>query len=209
MAGEACRGLTVILSPLQSLMKDQVDHLNAAGISDAVTINGLLDPIERANNFERIYNGSASLLYVSPEQLRSRTLEKALLSRHIERFVIDEAHCFSAWGHDFRVDYLYIGDLIRSLEEKKGGISTLEEKSLGCIQKGGTVEVSGVLDYAEPINKKGLLLLQSPGNDGISTTALAVSGCTLILYSTGRGTPFGTAVPAIKRECSGRHGSFH
>lgn len=123
MAGEACRGLTVILSPLQSLMKDQVDHLNAAGISDAVTINGLLDPIERANNFERIYNGSASLLYVSPEQLRSRTLEKALLSRHIERFVIDEAHCFSAWGHDFRVDYLYIGDFIRSLEEKKGGIS--------------------------------------------------------------------------------------
>lgn len=123
MAGEACHGLTVVLSPLQSLMKDQVDHLVAAGISDAVTINGLLDPIERANCFEQIYNGSANLLYVSPEQLRSRTLEKALLSRHIERFVIDEAHCFSAWGHDFRVDYLYIGDFIRSLQEKKGGIS--------------------------------------------------------------------------------------
>lgn len=94
MAGDACHGLTVVLSPLQSLMKDQVDHLVAAGISDAVTINGLLDPIERAQNFDQIYNGNASLLYVSPEQLRSRTLEKALLSRHIERFVIDEAHCF-------------------------------------------------------------------------------------------------------------------
>ena len=122
MAGDACHGLTVVLSPLQSLMKDQVDHLVAAGISDAVTINGLLDPIERAQNFDQIYNGNASLLYVSPEQLRSRTLEKALLSRHIERFVIDEAHCFSAWGHDFRVDYLYIGDFIRELQEKKGGI---------------------------------------------------------------------------------------
>ena len=103
--------------------------------------------------------------------------------------------------NDFKEYYLSHGEIVSdnpSPGNKKGGISTLEEKSLGCIQKGGTVEVSGVLDYAEPINKKGLLLLQSPGNDGISTTALAVSGCTLILYSTGRGTPFGTAVPAIK-----------
>ena len=61
MAGDACHGLTVVLSPLQSLMKDQVDHLVAAGISDAVTINGLLDPIERAQNFDQIYNGNASL----------------------------------------------------------------------------------------------------------------------------------------------------
>ena len=119
MAGRAVHGLTVVISPLQSLMKDQVDNLNSIGITEAVTVNGLLDPIERANALERVANGSASLLYISPEQLRSKTIEKLLLSRNVARFVIDEAHCFSAWGQDFRVDYLYIGDFIRELQRQK------------------------------------------------------------------------------------------
>ena len=119
MSGENVKGLTVVISPLQSLMKDQVDNLEKAGITDAVTINGLLDPIERAKSFERIEDGSVSILYISPESLRSRTIEHILLGRKIVRFVIDEAHCFSAWGQDFRVDYLYIGDFIKSLQEKK------------------------------------------------------------------------------------------
>lgn len=119
MAGKAAHGLTVVVSPLQSLMKDQVDNLNSIGITEAVTVNGLLDPIERANALERVSNGSATLLYISPEQLRSRTIEKILVSRNVARFVIDEAHCFSAWGKDFRVDYLYIGDFIRELQKKK------------------------------------------------------------------------------------------
>lgn len=119
MAGKAVHGLTVVISPLQSLMKDQVDNLNAIGINEAVTVNGLLDPIERANALERVANGSATLLYISPEQLRSRTIEKLLVSRNVARFVIDEAHCFSAWGQDFRVDYLYIGDFIRELQKQK------------------------------------------------------------------------------------------
>lgn len=119
MQGQSVKGLTVIISPLQSLMKDQVDNLEKAGITDAVTINGLLDPIERAKSFERVANGSASILYISPESLRSRTIEHLLLGRNIVRFVIDEAHCFSAWGQDFRVDYLYIGDFINSLKEQK------------------------------------------------------------------------------------------
>lgn len=119
MAGRAVHGLTVVISPLQSLMKDQVDNLNSIGITEAVTVNGLLDPIERANALERVSNGSAALLYISPEQLRSKTIEKLLVSRNISRFVIDEAHCFSAWGQDFRVDYLYIGDFIRELQKQK------------------------------------------------------------------------------------------
>jgi len=100
-------------------MKDQVDNLERIGITDAVTINGLLDPIERSKSIERIQDGRASLLYISPESLRSKTIEKLLLGRKIIRFVIDEAHCFSSWGQDFRVDYLYIGDFIKTLQEKK------------------------------------------------------------------------------------------
>lgn len=119
MAGEATRGLTVVLSPLQSLMKDQVDNLEKSGITDAVTINGLLSPIERSQAIAQVMDGTASMLYLSPESLRSKTIEKILLSRTIARFVIDEAHCFSSWGQDFRVDYLYIGDFIKSLQEKK------------------------------------------------------------------------------------------
>lgn len=119
MSGENARGLTVVISPLQSLMKDQVDNLEKAGITEAVTINGLLDPIERAKSFERVEDGSASILYISPESLRSRTIERLILGRKVVRFVIDEAHCFSSWGQDFRVDYLYIGDFIKSINEKK------------------------------------------------------------------------------------------
>lgn len=119
MSGESVKGLTVVISPLQSLMKDQVDNLEKSNITEAVTINGLLDPIERAKSFERVENGSAAILYISPESLRSKTIERLLLGRNVVRFVIDEAHCFSSWGQDFRVDYLYIGDFIKSLQEKK------------------------------------------------------------------------------------------
>ncbi|WP_010244221.1 RecQ family ATP-dependent DNA helicase [Acetivibrio cellulolyticus] len=119
MSGINSKGLTVVISPLQSLMKDQVDNLEKAGITDAVTINGLLDPIEKAKSFERVENGSASILYISPEALRSKSIERLLLGRNVVRFVIDEAHCFSAWGQDFRVDYLYIGDFIKSIQERK------------------------------------------------------------------------------------------
>ena len=119
MAGRNTHGLTVVISPLQSLMKDQVDNLAERGISDVVTINGLLDPIERASAIQQIYDGSANLLYIAPEMLRSKTIERLLLGRNVVRFVIDEAHCFSAWGQDFRVDYLYIGDFIRNLQELK------------------------------------------------------------------------------------------
>lgn len=119
MEGRIVHGLTVVISPLQSLMKDQVDNLSDRGITDAVTINGLLDPITRASSIQSVQNGDASLLYIAPEMLRSKTIEKILLARHIVRFVIDEAHCFSSWGQDFRVDYLYIGKFIKEYQKKK------------------------------------------------------------------------------------------
>ena len=119
LSGRNEKGLTVVISPLQSLMKDQVDNLSERGINTAVTINGLLDPIERATAISQITEGSADILYISPEMLRNKTIERLLLGRNVVRFVIDEAHCFSAWGQDFRVDYLYIGDFIKHLQEKK------------------------------------------------------------------------------------------
>ena len=119
MAGRTVQGLTVVISPLQSLMKDQVDNLVSKGWEDAVTINGLLDPVSRADAYECVANGMAKILYIAPESLRSKTLENLLLARNVVRVVIDEAHCFSSWGHDFRVDYLYIADFIKNLQEKK------------------------------------------------------------------------------------------
>ena len=119
MEGRTLHGLTVVISPLQSLMKDQVDNLAERGIEDAVTINGLLDPISRSLAIQRVLDGEASLLYIAPESLRSKTIEKILLARHVVRFVIDEAHCFSSWGQDFRVDYLYIGKFISEYQKKK------------------------------------------------------------------------------------------
>lgn len=81
---------------------------------------------------------------------------------------------------------------------KKGGISTLEDKSLGCTQKGGTSNVKAVLDYAEKATVHGLNLLRGPGNDIVAITGLMASGCHIILFTTGRGTPVGAPVPTVK-----------
>src|ERR1051325_968600 len=79
-----------------------------------------------------------------------------------------------------------------------GGLTTLEEKSAGAIQKGGRAPVSRVLRYGEAVQDHGLVLLESPGNDGVSSTALVASGATVLLFTTGRGTPLGFPAPTIK-----------
>ena len=81
---------------------------------------------------------------------------------------------------------------------KAGGITTLEDKALGCTQKSGSSRVKGVLAYGEPVKAEGLNLLSAPGNDLVASTALAVSGAQVVLFSTGRGTPFGCPVPTVK-----------
>ena len=105
--------LTVVISPLVALMADQVAGLEARGIFSCVTVNGLLSMPERADALERVRLGDAGILLVSPEQLRSVSLRRALEQREIGAWVLDEAHCLSRWGHDFRPDYRYVGCFIR------------------------------------------------------------------------------------------------
>lgn len=87
---------------------------------------------------------------------------------------------------------------IRLLEIRRGDISTLEDKSLGCTQKSGSAPVCGVLSYGECVKTSGLNLLSAPGNDLVAATALAASGAHIVLFTTGRGTPFASPVPTVK-----------
>ncbi len=103
--------------------------------------------------------------------------------------------------NDFKKYFLSHGESVGenpSPGNKAGGISTLEEKALGCTQKCGTSAVKGVLPYGERLITKGLNLLSAPGNDLVASTALAAAGCHIVLFTTGRGTPFGTFVPTMK-----------
>lgn len=116
---QSYKGLTVVISPLQALMKDQINSFREKNQNfKVVAISGFLSSVERLNAIEEVKNGIVDILYIAPEMLRTNSIFKALQSRYIERFVIDEAHCISAWGHDFRHDYHYIPHFIKDLQKK-------------------------------------------------------------------------------------------
>jgi len=117
---KSLKTLTVVISPLQALIKDHMNsfHETVANYK-AVALSGYMSPSERANSMEKVVNGDADILYIAPESLRSNAVFNLLKNRVIERFVIDEAHCLSTWGNDFRHDYFYIGSFINDLLKEK------------------------------------------------------------------------------------------
>ncbi len=118
---ERTGALTIIISPLKALMKDQVDNLNhATGTQAAAAINGSLTLPERGAVMEKVRLGDIGLLYISPEQLRNKSVADLIATRQVDAWIFDEAHCLSKWGHDFRPDYLDVADLIAARAEKEG-----------------------------------------------------------------------------------------
>ncbi|QSZ42832.1 RecQ family ATP-dependent DNA helicase [Sulfurimonas aquatica] len=117
---KSLKTLTVVISPLQALIKDHMEsfHETVANYK-AVALSGYMSPSERADTMEKVVNGDADILYLAPESLRSNAVFNLLKNRVIERFVIDEAHCLSTWGNDFRHDYFYIGAFINDLLDQK------------------------------------------------------------------------------------------
>ena len=139
--------------------------------------------------------GGTAVLTEVPEMFGAETV---LFDRCINKDVFDKSVSLINNFKQYFKDHGQPVSENPSPGNKEGGITTLEEKSLGCVQKGGTAPVVDVLDYGDAVTKAGLNLLNGPGNDIVSITNLAAAGCHLVLFTTGRGTPLGGAVPTVK-----------
>ncbi len=142
-----------------------------------------------------IHRGGTTILTEVPEMFGAETL---LMNRCENEELFEKT---VALINDFKDYFRSHGQTIYenpSPGNKEGGISTLEDKSLGCTQKSGSAQVRGVLAYGEPVKARGLNLLSAPGNDLVASTALAASGAHIVLFTTGRGTPFACPVPTVK-----------
>lgn len=192
-----------LLKEIASVMKDDVRTVVSAsrlvvgmkcGGSDGlsgITANPLVGRFTDA----LVSIGGTAILTEVPEMFGA---EQVLMDRAENREVYNEiVDMINAFKHYF-VSHGQVVYENPSPGNKAGGITTLEDKSLGCVQKGGSAPVSGVLKYGERVSKKGLNLLSGPGNDIVSTTVQTACGAHMILFTTGRGTPLGAPVPTVK-----------
>jgi altronate hydrolase len=182
----ACERTALPLSELALGMK--------CGGSDAfsgISANPLVGKIA-----DRLYDcGATTVLTEVPEMFGA---EQHLLDRCCDREVFNRA---SGMLNGFRQMFVDHGQPVYenpSIGNREGGITTLEEKSLGCVQKGGSQPVVDVLDYGQQLRKPGLSLATGPGNDLVAVSVLAATGVQMVLFTTGRGTPLGAPVPVIK-----------
>lgn len=153
------------------------------------------NPVVGAFSDLLISKGGSTILTEVPEMFGAETLlmnrcaDEALFHKTVD-LINDFKHYFQSHNQTIYEN--------PSPGNKKGGISTLEDKSLGCTQKSGSAPVKDVLAYGEPVKTKGLNLLSAPGNDLVASTACAASGAHIVLFTTGRGTPFACPVPTMK-----------
>ena len=153
------------------------------------------NPLVGAVSDRLISEGGSTILTEVPEMFGAETL---LMKRCVNTEVFDKTVSLINNFKNYFIKHDQVVYENPSPGNKKGGISTLEDKSLGCTQKGGSAPVEDVLTYGQSVVTKGLNLLQAPGNDLVASTALAVSGAHIVLFTTGRGTPFGSPVPTVK-----------
>ncbi len=195
-------GLEILKEIYEIMRQDKREEIPLSALNIGLKCGGsdgfsgiTANPLVGAFSDFLVAQGGSTILTEVPEMFGAETL---LMERAQNKTVFDKTVSLI---NDFK-DY-YLQHKLPVYENpspgnKKGGITTLEDKSLGCTQKGGTATVVDVLKYAEPLKIKGLNLLSAPGNDLVAASALGFSGCQMVLFTTGRGTPFGSFVPTMK-----------
>ncbi len=142
-----------------------------------------------------VSQGGTTILTEVPEMFGA---EGMLMDRCVNREVFDKACHMLNGFKDYFISHNEVVYDNPSPGNRQGGITTLEDKSCGCVQKGGTAPISDVVGYAGPVTERGLNMMYGPGNDLVSATNLSAAGAHIILFTTGRGTPFGAPVPTVK-----------
>lgn len=202
VSDEIQEGVKLLKELYENMQKDQREAIPISELKIGLKCGGsdglsgiTANPLVGVFSDFLISQGGTTVLTEVPEMFGAETLlMNRAESKEVFNKTVDLINDFKQYFIDHKQP-IYENP---SPGNKEGGITTLEEKSLGCIQKGGKATVVDVLAYGEILKKKGLNLLNAPGNDLVAATALAASGCQMVLFTTGRGTPFGSFVPTMK-----------
>ena len=200
--GEMEVGMQMLRELYEVVKKDQREEVSVSKLRIGLKCGGsdgfsgiTANPMVGEFSDWLVAQGGTSVLTEVPEMFGAETI---LMNRCKTKELFDQTVSMINYFKDY---FLSHGEPVGenpSPGNKAGGISTLEDKALGCVQKCGKAPVSGVMEYGDRLEHDGLNLLSAPGNDLVAATALAASGCHMVLFTTGRGTPFGTFVPTMK-----------